>query len=61
MVAVWLSIFAAGLLTFGIRVAFIAAIGRWQPAAWTRRALRYVPIAVFAAIIIPELFKKTVR
>lgn len=56
MAAFWLTLLVVGLLTFGIRVSFIALMGYWEPPHWLRRALRYVPVAVFSAIIFPELF-----
>ena len=55
MAAVWLIILLAGLLTFGTRLSFIAALGRWQPPEFFLRALRYVPPAVLSAIILPEM------
>src|SRR5512133_1924470 len=51
----WLIIILAGLLTFGIRLSFIATYGRWQPPEWFQRALRYMPPAVLSAIILPEM------
>ncbi len=56
MAETWLIILLAGLLTFGIRLSFIAAFGRWQPPEFFQRALRYVPPAVLSAIILPEMF-----
>jgi branched-subunit amino acid transport protein len=55
MAETWLIILLAGLLTFGIRLSFIAAFGRWQPPVILTRALRYVPPAVLSAIILPEM------
>jgi len=52
---IWIAIFLAGLLTFLIRLSFIALWGRWTPPEWMRRALKYVPPAVLTAIIFPEL------
>lgn len=46
---------AIGLLTFGLRFAFIALQGRWGPPAWLTGALRFVPVAVLSAIIVPDL------
>ena len=51
----WLIIILAGLLTFAIRLSFIALSGRWQPPRLFQRALRFVPPAVLSAIILPEL------
>ena len=52
----WLpALVVAGIVTFGIRLSFIALLGRVeQPTALTR-ALRFVPPAVLSAIILPEL------
>lgn len=55
MAQTWLIIVAAGLLTFGTRLSFIALLGRWQPPALFQHALRYVPPAVLSAIILPEM------
>lgn len=55
MAEIWLIILLAGLLTFGTRLSFIAALGRWQPPEFFLRALRYVPPAVLSAIILPEM------
>ena len=51
----WLTMLAAGLLTYTIRLSFILLLERWQPPNLLRRALRFVPPAVFAAIILPEM------
>ena len=51
----WLIILLAGLLTYGIRLSFIALSGRWQPPHLFQRALRFVPPAVLSAIILPEM------
>jgi branched-subunit amino acid transport protein len=55
MATIWLTIAAAGALTFLTRLSFIALLGRWQPPELLHRALRYVPPAVLSAIIFPEL------
>lgn len=51
----WLTMFIVGLLTFGIRLSFIVILDRWQPPKLIERALRFVPVAVLSAIIVPEL------
>jgi branched-subunit amino acid transport protein len=51
---VWATIFAAGLLTFGIRLSFIYLFGRISMPEWFMRGLRFVPVAVLSAIIVPE-------
>jgi branched-subunit amino acid transport protein len=55
MNGIWLTFLIAGLLTFGIRLSFIALLGRWNPPLALQRALRFVPPAVLTAIIFPEL------
>lgn len=56
MAEIWLIILLSGLLTYGIRLSFIALHGRWQPPLLFQRALRFVPPAVLSAIILPEIF-----
>ncbi len=51
----WLIMIAVGILTFGIRLSFIVILDRWQPPPLIQRSLRFVPVAVLAAIIVPEL------
>lgn len=51
----WLTILAAGLVTFLIRVSFIAVHGRVTMPAWFNRALTFVPVTVLSAILVPEL------
>ncbi len=55
LTSLWLTMLAGGLLTYAIRLSFILLLERWQPPDLLRRALRFVPAAVFAAIIFPEL------
>lgn len=50
----WLVIVLAGLLTYGIRLSFIYLMGRITMPAWFMAALRFVPVAVLSAIIVPE-------
>jgi branched-subunit amino acid transport protein len=53
---IWLTILCAGLLTYGIRLSFIALVGERPIPLIVRRSLRFVPPAVLTAIIFPELF-----
>lgn len=48
----------AGMMavTFGVRYPVLALVGRLQLPASVIRALRFVPVAVLTAIIVPELF-----
>ena len=51
----WLTMIILGILTFSIRLSFIVILDRWETPPILQRALRFVPIAVLAAIIVPEL------
>jgi branched-subunit amino acid transport protein len=51
----------AGLLTFAIRVSFIALLGRVETPPLLSRALRFVPPAVLSAIVLPELLVRQGR
>ena len=55
MNTIWLAMIGLGLLTFLTRFSFIALLERWQAPVIVQRALRFVPVAVLTAIIIPEL------
>lgn len=54
-IEIWGLIFALGVSTYLIRLSFIWLLGRWTPPVWMMRALRYVPVAVLTAIIVPSL------
>ncbi len=51
----WLVILFAGLLTFGTRLSFILLLNRIKLPGWFMRGLRFVPMAVLSAIILPQL------
>lgn len=52
----WLPLWlACGLLTFAIRLSFIALEGRYRPPSWFVRWLPFVPIAALTALTVPEL------
>ena len=53
--SLWLVILLAGLLTFATRLSFILLIDRIKLPGWFRRGLRFVPVAVLSAIILPQL------
>jgi branched-subunit amino acid transport protein len=55
MSTIWLAMIGLGILTFLTRFSFIALLDRWQAPLIVRRALRFVPIAVLTAIIVPGL------
>ena len=44
-----------GLITYGLRLSMIILFGRAAMPEVLRRALRFVPPAVLAAIVLPEL------
>jgi branched-subunit amino acid transport protein len=51
---IWVAIVAIGVLTFGIRVSFIALFGRIDEIpSQVRTLLRYVPAAVLAGLVLP--------
>jgi branched-subunit amino acid transport protein len=52
----WAIILAMGVLTFLIRLSFIALSGRLEPPPAVQRALRFLPAAIFAALVFPALF-----
>jgi branched-subunit amino acid transport protein len=53
--SLWLVILIGGLLTYALRLSFIAFFGQKGIPSWLQRSLRYVPPAVLSAIIFPEL------
>ena len=52
----WLVMLLAGLATYATRLSFILLVGHRQIPLLLKRALRFVPLAVLPAIIMPELF-----
>ncbi len=52
----WIIIVAIGLATYTIRLSFIALQEHIAMPPLARRALSFVPIAVFSAIVLPGLF-----
>ena len=52
---IWIVMVMGGLLTFGTRLSFIFLLDRINVPGWFRRGLRFVPLAVLSAIILPEL------
>jgi len=53
--SLWLVILLTGLLTFGTRLSFILLLDRLRLPAWFQHSLRFIPLAVLSAIILPEL------
>jgi branched-subunit amino acid transport protein len=53
---VWLAIVLIGVATYGFRLSFIHLFGRIDEVpARIKRPLRYVPPAVLAALVLPDL------
>lgn len=54
----WLAMVVAGLLTFGQRLSFIVLWERMHMPRGLRRALRFVPVTVLVALIVPDVFMR---
>lgn len=57
IISLWGIIIAGMLVTYAIRLSFIALVPQERLPDLFRRSLRYVPPAVLAALITPELFR----
>ncbi|MBL8383797.1 MAG: AzlD domain-containing protein [Burkholderiales bacterium] len=53
--SLWLTMLAAGAVTFAIRVSFIGLAGRFSAPPWFSRMLRFVPVAALTALVWPDL------
>jgi branched-subunit amino acid transport protein len=53
---IWLTIVAVSIVTFTLRVSFIATLKPHAVPAWVQELLRYVAPAVLAAIVVPPIF-----
>jgi branched-subunit amino acid transport protein len=53
--SLWLTILVCGIVTFLIRLSFIALHGRVTMPEWFTRALTFVPVAVLSAITLTEI------
>ncbi|MFC4550580.1 MULTISPECIES: AzlD domain-containing protein [Halorussus] len=52
----WVVILAAGVVTYALRLSFIALFGRLDDVPESvERALRFVPAAVLSALVVPQL------
>ncbi|QLC73643.1 AzlD domain-containing protein [Pseudomonas sp. LPB0260] len=51
----WLIILTIGVGTYALRLSFIEMLGRRSPPPYLQRALRFVPAAVMAALVLPAL------
>lgn len=58
-VNIWAVMVSVGALTFLTRLSFIALAGRWDAPPLFRSALRFVPVAILTAIVVPELVMHT--
>lgn len=50
-------ILGMGAITFALRLSMIMLADRWMPGPLLRKALSFVPPAVLAAIIAPEMLR----
>ena len=54
-ISIWLLFLALALGTFALRLSFIYLFGKIEMPDWLRRALRFVPASVLAALVLPAL------
>lgn len=54
---VWLTIATMGILTFMLRLSFIALLQHVHLPILARRALDFVPPAIFSALILPDIVR----
>jgi branched-subunit amino acid transport protein len=54
-VSLWITILLIGLLTFATRLSFILTLERVRVPRMIERALRFVPVAVLSALVLPVL------
>ena len=52
---IWLTMLAAGVMTYATRLSFILILGQREVSPKTRQILGFVPPAVLSALIFPEL------
>ena len=52
---IWLLFLAIAFGTFSLRFSFIYLFGKVEMPEWLRRALRFVPASVLAALVFPAL------
>jgi branched-subunit amino acid transport protein len=53
--SIWLLFIALAAGTFALRFSFIYLFGKVEMPDWLRRALRFVPASVLAALVFPAL------
>jgi len=54
-ISIWLLFLAMAVGTFSLRFSFIYLFGKIEMPEWLRRALRFVPASVLAALVFPAL------
>lgn len=54
-VSIWLLFIALAAGTYALRLSFIYLFGKIEMPDWLRRALRFVPASVLAALVLPAL------
>lgn len=54
-ISIWLLFLAIAVGTFSLRFSFIYLFGKIEMPDWLRRALRFVPASVLAALVFPAL------
>ena len=54
-ISIWLLFLAMAVGTFSLRFSFIYLFGKIEMPDWLRRALRFVPASVLAALVFPAL------
>jgi len=52
---IWLLFIGLAVGTFALRISFIYLFGKVEMPEWLRRALRFVPASVLAALVLPAL------
>ena len=52
---VWLMILGTAVVTFALRFSFLGTVKPHSIAPGVKEALRFVPAAVFAAIVVPQV------
>ncbi len=57
IISIWVIIVGGMVVTYAIRLSFIALVPQERLPDLFRRSLRYVPPAVLAALITPELIR----
>jgi branched-subunit amino acid transport protein len=53
--SIWLFFVVLAMGTFALRLSFIYLFGKVEMPGWLRRALRFVPASVLAALVFPAL------